>query len=184
MSNREEKLTVSVESGGKLTTAEYPIPDKLRIVIVINNQITNSPNTTQIASGAGRNSAAGNNAAIDSSNTQQQQSVGGAGIAKNIGMGGEQVEHHVKHDKNGKEDEIVIVINNQISLASKEETEEPEPQVTASATQVASGAGIDSAGGTNAAIGSSNTKQQFAVAGSETSISKNRSNNSPQREFE
>ena len=47
--------------------------DKRKVVIVINNQITFAPNTTQIASGAGRNSAAGSNAAIDSSNTSSSK---------------------------------------------------------------------------------------------------------------
>ncbi|HBI05013.1 MAG TPA: hypothetical protein DDY49_13405 [Paenibacillaceae bacterium] len=186
MPNKEEKLIVSVESEGRRTTAEYPVPEKLRIVIIINNQITNVPNTTQIASGAGYNSAAGNNAALDSSNTLQQQSVGGAGVAKNFGLGGPQIEPHVSQEKKKDGEEIVIVINNQINQSQPpEETvspEPPEPQVTASATQVASGAGHDSAGGTNAAIGSSNTKQQFSVAGGDNSEAKNFTKKAPQEE--
>jgi hypothetical protein len=134
-----------------------PVTDKPKIVIVINNQFTSAPNTTQIASGAGRNSAAGNNAAIDSSNTEQQQSVGAEGEATNTGMGGEQIEGHEKDKEHMEQDvEFVLVINNQVNVTSTEQ---------ASATQVASGGGDDSAAGTNAAIESSNTKQQHAVGG-------------------
>ncbi|MGK5508738.1 hypothetical protein [Brevibacillus formosus] len=61
-----------------------------RVVVVLNTQFTNAPNTTQIASGAGRSSAAGNDAAIDSANTLQQQSVGAGGIARNRGMNNRQ----------------------------------------------------------------------------------------------
>lgn len=67
------------------------------VIVIINNQFTNAPNTTQIASGAGGNSASGNNAAIDSSNTLQQQSVGASGKAKNIGMNGKQSQPQKKH---------------------------------------------------------------------------------------
>ena len=70
------------------------IANKRKIVIVINNQITFAPNTTQIASGAGQNSAAGSNAAIDSSNTRQQQTVGAGGEAINKGISGDQIEPH------------------------------------------------------------------------------------------
>jgi hypothetical protein len=150
-----EKVAVIVEKEGERIVAKSPISEKLKIIIVINNQFTSAPNTTQIASGAGRNSAAGSNAAIDSSNTEQQQSVGAAGTARNMGMKGEQSERH-ENQKNPRDDEeIVIVINNQINKAEK----------MSSATQVASGSGTDSAGGTNSAIGSSNTKQQHAVGG-------------------
>lgn len=70
------------------------LADKRKIVIVINNQITFAPNTTQIASGAGQNSAAGSNAAIDSSNTRQQETVGAGGEAINKGISGDQIEPH------------------------------------------------------------------------------------------
>lgn len=70
------------------------LDDKRKIVIVINNQITFAPNTTQIASGAGQNSAAGSNAAIDSSNTRQQETVGAGGEAINKGISGDQIEPH------------------------------------------------------------------------------------------
>ncbi|PEI52714.1 hypothetical protein [Bacillus pseudomycoides] len=141
------------------------LTDKRKIVIVINNQITFAPNTTQIASGAGQNSAAGNNAAIDSSNTEQQQSVGAGGKAINKGISGDQIEPHEKKKETSDEEvEFVLIINNQINETNEEQ---------ASATQVASGGGDDSAAGTNAAIESSNTKQQHAVGGGTDSLAKN-----------
>ncbi|WP_336992321.1 hypothetical protein [Bacillus toyonensis] len=141
------------------------LADKRKIVIVINNQITFAPNTTQIASGAGQNSAAGSNAAIDSSNTEQQQTVGAGGKAINKGMSGEQIEpHKTKKENSDEEVEFVLIINNQINETSEEQ---------ASATQVASGGGEDSAAGTNAAIESSNTKQQHAVGGGTGSLAEN-----------
>lgn len=150
-----KKVNVVVEKDGERIVARSLISEKPKIVIIINNQFTSAPNTTQIASGAGRNSAAGNNAAIDSSNTEQQQSVGAEGEAKNFGMNGNQYEPHEKHGNWCDDEELVIVINNQINQAEN----------VSSATQVASGSGTDSAGGTNAAIASSNTKQQHAVGG-------------------
>ncbi|MFC0416353.1 hypothetical protein ACFFHH_12930 [Cytobacillus solani] len=155
--NVNETISVVVKRDGDEIVSRSLISDKSKIVIVINNQFTSSPNTTQIASGAGRNSAAGNNAALDSSNTEQQQSVGAGGEAKNFGMNGNQSEPHVKHGHCDNDSELVIVINNQINQAGEE----------AGATQVASGAGKDSTAGTNAAIESSNTKQQHAVGGGE-----------------
>ncbi|KAB2328504.1 hypothetical protein F7731_25595 [Cytobacillus depressus] len=151
-----------------------PVADKPKIVIVINNQFTSAPNTTQIASGAGRNSAAGNNAAIDSSNTEQQQGVGAKGQARNRGMSGDQIEPHKKETEYSEHgEEIVIVINNQVN-----KTRTPQ----ASATQVASGGGDDSAAGTNAAIESSNTKQQHAVGGDEAGSAINSGEDSNQTE--
>jgi hypothetical protein len=82
MTNINEKITVIVKKNGKRTITKSPLSGKSKIVVVINNQFTNAPNTTQIASGAGRSSAAGSNAAIASSNTRQQQSVGAGGKAK------------------------------------------------------------------------------------------------------
>lgn len=141
------------------------LADKRKIVIVINNQITFAPNTTQIASGAGQNSAAGSNAAIDSSNTRQQGTVGAGGEAINKGISGDQIEPHKKKKETSDEEaEFVIIINNQINKTRKEQ---------ASATQVASGGGEDSAAGTNAAIKSSNTKQQHAVGGGTDSSAEN-----------
>ncbi len=161
VANINEKINVNFPVGAAgrdhiiISDVQSIVSSKPKIVIIINNQFTSAPNTTQIASGAGRNSAAGNNAALDSSNTEQQQSVGAAGEAKNFGINGNQSEPHEKHDNCDDNSEIVIVINNQINQA----------EVVSSATQVASGSGTDSAGGTNAAIASSNTKQQHAVGG-------------------
>lgn len=145
-----------IDDNGHTTTSEFPFWPGHKIVIVINNQFTDSPNTTQIASGAGRSSSAGNNAAVASSNTLQQQSVGAQGEAHNTGMEGEQTEPHVKPCWEEDDEWTVIVINNQVNKSGQSE---------ASATQVASGGGTYSAAGTNAAIESSNTKQQHAVGG-------------------
>jgi hypothetical protein len=158
MANIDEKITVIVEKNEKRTITKSPLSGKSKIVVVINNQFTNAPNTTQIASGAGRSSAAGSNAAIASSNTRQQQSVGAGGKAKNLGIKGKQYEPHKKHGKRNNAKEVVIVINNQVAKRSKRKS-------ISSATQVASGSGTYSTGGTNSAIESSNTKQQHAVGG-------------------
>jgi hypothetical protein len=173
MADVDEKIIFTIDHGGKIVTTESPISEIKKIVIVINNQITSSPNTTQIASGSGRNSAAGNNAAIDSSNTLQQQSVGAQGHAKNIGMKGDQIEPHVKQEEWKDGEELIIIINNQINETSGE----------SSATQVASGGGTDSAGGTNAAIQSSNTKQQHAVGGDQSGFALNSRMDSQQKEI-
>lgn len=165
MSNNEKELNQAIlfrfvkEDGQEINVG--PLTDKQKIVIVINNQITTAPNTTQIASGAGHNSAAGNNAAIDSSNTKQQQSVGAEGKAYNSGMSGDQIEPHKEKDKEYSDPELefILVINNQVNSTSKEQ---------AGATQVASGGGNDSGAGTNAAIESSNTEQQHSVGGGGT----------------
>jgi hypothetical protein len=170
-----DKLAVIVERDGEKTITETPLPSPpIKLVVVINNQITDSPNTTQIASGAGLNSAAGSNAAIDSSNTLQQQTVGGAGEADNSGMNGKQEESHTKPDHGGRGLEVVIVLNNQINRAGS----------TAAATQVASGGGLDSASGTNSVIGSSNSKQQHAVGGSEGGSASNAGMDDSQREVD
>jgi hypothetical protein len=173
MAEVDEKIIFTIDHGGKIVTTESPISAIKKIVIIINNQITSSPNTTQIASGSGRNSAAGNNAAIDSSNTLQQQSVGAQGRAKNIGMKGDQSEPHVKHEEWKDGEELCIIINNQINETPGE----------SSATQVASGSGTDSAGGTNAAIQSSNTKQQHAVGGDHSGFAINSRMDSHQEEI-
>jgi hypothetical protein len=173
MADVDEKIIFTIDHGGKIVTTESPISAIKKIVIVINNQITSSPNTTQIASGSGRNSAAGNNAAIDSSNTLQQQGVGAQGHAKNNGMKGDQIEPHAKHEEWKDGEELVIIINNQIHEAAGE----------SSATQVASGGGTDSTGGTNAAIQSSNTKQQHAVGGDQSGFALNSRMDSQQKEI-
>jgi hypothetical protein len=190
---RKEKVTVTVKLNGVRAKIRRPLHKSLKVILVINNQFTDAGNTTQIASGAGRSSAAGNNAAIDSSNTEQQQSVGAGGEATNTGMRGEQSETHRKHCRHRKhhhrhhhhrhhhhpnkrhhrhhpshpphpshrereKDDIVVVLNNQINRSKNN-------QSVSAATQVASGGQTYSAGGTNAAIESSNTKQQHAVGG-------------------
>lgn len=154
----DERPTVVFERDGERFVVMPSPSEKKKNVIVINNQFTSAPNTTQIASGAGRNSAAGNNAALDSSNSEQQQSVGAEGTARNTGIEGNQVEPHNEHGHGHDEQENVIIINNQVDMGKEQ----------SSATQVASGAGKDSTAGTNAAIESSNTKQQHAVGGSGT----------------
>lgn len=149
-----------IDNNGHTSTSEFPYWPGQRIVIVINNQFTDSPNTTQIASGAGRSSSSGNNAAVAASNTLQQQSVGAKGEAENSGMEGKQTEPHIVPGGDDECDEsIVIVINNQINKSGAAQ---------AGATQVASGGGVYSAAGTNSAIESSNTKQQHAVGGENT----------------
>jgi hypothetical protein len=169
----DEKIIITMKSDGKETISESPVSEKKKIVIIINNQFTIAPNTTQIASGAGRNSAAGNNAALDSSNTEQQQSVGSQGKARNFGMKGNQSEPHAIDGEWNAEEELTIVINNQVNETSEE----------SSATQVASGSNIDSAGGSNAAIQSSNTKQQHAVSGDNSALASNLGMNNPQEEI-
>jgi hypothetical protein len=77
---------------------------------------------------------------------------------KNLGIKGKQYEPHKKHGKRNNAKEVVIVINNQVAKRSKRKS-------ISSATQVASGSGTYSTGGTNSAIESSNTKQQHAVGG-------------------
>lgn len=166
----KNQITVIIQKGKNKTVMKSPLSGFRRVVIVVNNQFTDSPNVTQIASGAGKSSAAGSNAAIKSPNTTQQQSVGaGGGKAKNIIK-----KKKKKASTSGvdagtstsrKRKEIVIVVNNQTAkLRGK----------TGAATQVASGAGRYSTGGTNSAIESSRTKQQHAVAGGKGSRSTNK----------
>jgi hypothetical protein len=156
MTAAENNVRVVVEVRGERIVVESPLTR--RLVLIVNTQFTNAPNTTQIASGAGRSSAAGNNVTVDSSNTLQQQSVGADGQANNSGMDGEQLEKHPPHKRKDDEHEVTVVVNTQIN-------ETGEVTAQASATQVASGGGVFSAAGTNAAIESSNTKQQHAVGG-------------------
>ncbi|RNB56988.1 hypothetical protein EDM57_11765 [Brevibacillus gelatini] len=158
MRRSKDKLTVIYQKGKKRMVVRTTLNDSRRVVVVLNAQFTNAPNTTQIASGAGRSSAAGNNAAIASANTKQQQSVGAGGKAKNSGITGGQREWRgkLREARNGQE--AVVVINDQIVKLGRRHAD-------ASATQVAGGGGTYSTGGTNAAIESSNTKQQHAVGG-------------------
>lgn len=169
----EKKVYINAGMQGERTVTEYDVNGKMKVTVVINNQFTNAPNTTQIASGAGRSSTAGNNAAIDSSNTEQQQSVGGQGKARNEGMKGEQLQPQDKHAGHHDSDEIVFVINNQLHCSG---------DTDAAATQVASGGGVYSAAGTNAAVESTNTKQQHAVGGDKTGRALNTGMNNKQIE--
>lgn len=165
MAKKNNRLTIIIEKGNKRMVASAPISAMKRLVFVINRQYTNAPNTTQISSGAGRSSAAGNNAAIQSPNTRQQQSVGAGGKAKNSGLAGR--DRHVtarsQTRRTGKE--VVIVINDQIVKL-------PKRYRNASATQVTSGGGTYSTGGTNSAIESPGTKQQHAVGGGGVALNK------------
>ncbi|WP_420808661.1 hypothetical protein [Cohnella luojiensis] len=148
--------------------ARTPIAGIDKLVFVVNHQFTNAPNTTQIASGAGRSSAAGNNAAIESPNTQQQQSVGAGGTAKNKwfkGPNGGLYRGKTQPGKHRHGKEIIIVLNDQI-------VKFPRKAANASATQVASGGGRYSTSGTNSAIESAGTKQQHAVGGGGTAVNK------------
>lgn len=82
----------------KKTAVARSVQENMKVVVVINNQFTNAPNTTQIASGGGTFSASGTNSAIESSNTKQQFSVDGAeaSLAFNSGMDSEQIEQSSK----------------------------------------------------------------------------------------
>jgi hypothetical protein len=88
-------------------------------------------------------------------------------------MEGDQSEPHARCGDGNDEDTITLVINNQFNGAIGE----------SSATQVGSGGGTDSAGGTNAAVQSSNTKQQHAVGGDNTGRAFNRGMDSSQQEI-
>jgi hypothetical protein len=167
MRNSSPMLIVIIKRGKTKTITQCPIFGKKRIVVVINDQFTNAPNTTQIASGAGRSGAAGSNAAVDSSNTQQQQqSVGAGGKAKNSPIRGKQTQPSHKKLKR-RQDEVIIVVNNQTSKL-------PKRGQNASSTQVAGGSGKDNASGTNSAVDSANTKQQHAVGGGTGSVALNK----------
>ncbi|UHA73389.1 hypothetical protein [Paenibacillus sp. 481] len=167
------RITIIIEKGKKRLTARAPIHGIKRFVFVVNHQFTNAPNTTQIASGSGRSSAAGNNAAIKSPHTKQQQSVGAGGTAKNKWLnkkGSKRADHKLLQGKKWAKKrrhfkEIVVVLNDQIVKL-------PRRAANASATQVASGAGKYSTSGTNSAIESAGTKQQHAVGGGGTAENK------------
>jgi len=166
MAQRNDRFTIIIKKGNKRMVAAAPLTGIHKLVFVINHQFTNAPNTTQISSGAGRSSAAGNNAAIKSPNTRQQQSVGADGKARNNSVDGNfplRYTHSKLRRRYGKE--VVVVINDQIVKL-------PKRRINASATQVASGGGIYSTGGTNSAINSPCTKQQHAVGGGGTASNK------------
>lgn len=79
MAKQKDRITVIIQKGKQRIVTRTPLAGISRLVFVINNQYTNAANTTQIASGAGRSSAAGSNAAIASPYTRQQESVGAGG---------------------------------------------------------------------------------------------------------
>ncbi|SEU11291.1 hypothetical protein [Paenibacillus sp. NFR01] len=155
-----DRITVIIQKGKRRIVTRTPLAGVDRLVYVINNQYTNAANTTQIASGAGRSSASGSNAAIASPYTRQQQSVGAGGNAANLGgakgrRGGRiRTLPPIVHGRK----EIVVVVNNQTVKV-------PKGTGSSSATQVGSGGGTYSSGGTNAAIDSPGTRQQQAVGG-------------------
>ncbi|ANY73853.1 hypothetical protein BBD41_15405 [Paenibacillus ihbetae] len=167
----KDHLTITVEKGNHRYSLTSPLGGIERFTVVVNDQFTNAPNTTQIASGAGKSSAAGNNAAIRSPFTYQQESVGAGGIAKNLGLKNS-LHHGAKPDgkipKSKKhQKEVVFVINKQVVRL-------PRSGRDSSATQIASGAGAFSTGGTNSAIESRGTRQQQAVGGGSGSKAINR----------
>ncbi|MGG1555418.1 hypothetical protein ABE452_26975 [Paenibacillus ferrarius] len=165
---KDDRVTIIIQKGRKRIVTHAPMTGVDRLVFVVNHQYTNAPNTTQIASGAGRSSAAGSNAAIKSPYTRQQQSVGADGKAKNIllksfkggPVSGTSIQGMHRHGK-----EIIVVLNDQIVKL-------PKRAKGASATQIASGAGRYSTGGTNSAIESPGTKQQHAVGGGGKALNK------------
>lgn len=161
------QVTIIIEKSKRRVITKAPLSGVDKIVFVVNRQFTNAPNTTQIASGAGRSSAAGSNAAIKSPHTNQQQSVGAGGKAKNIDIkgGGRYNANRARSTGKRTGKEVVVVINDQIVKV-------PKGTKGAAATQVASGAGKYSTGGTNSAIESAGTKQQHAVGGGGTAINK------------
>jgi hypothetical protein len=168
MKKKAERLTVIIETGKKRMVARTPLTGLRRLVFVVNRQFTNAPNTTQISSGAGRSSAGGNNAAINSPYTKQQQSVGAGGTAKNKvvkGINGWRNGGALPSGIGVSRKEVVIVVNDQVVKL-------PKGSKNASATQVTSGGGVYSTGGTNSAIESAGTKQQHAVGGGGVALNK------------
>jgi hypothetical protein len=166
-----EELVVIVKKPGSRIVSRIPLRGFNRVVFVYNRQFTNAPNTTQIASGAGKSSAAGSNAAIGSKNTWQQESVGAGGKASNRGdlPRGRSSGKHSDGGIHGstREKEAVIVVNDQVVKLAKGSRQ-------SSATQVASGGGRHSAGGTNAAIESKGSRQQQAVGGGSGGVGANK----------
>lgn len=160
MAKQKDRIVVIIQKGKRRIVTRTPLAGVGRLVFVINNQYTNAANTTQIASGAGRSSAGGSNAAIASPYTRQQQSVGAGGDAVNRGSKGKgyRGRHNARLPLIAGGKEIVIVVNNQTVKL-------PKGSQSSSATQVGSGGGTYSTGGTNSAIESPYTRQQQAVGG-------------------
>lgn len=171
MAKSKDQIVVIIQKGNRRIVSRTPLYGVDRLVFVINNQYTNAPNTTQIASGAGRSSASGNNAAIASPYTRQQQSVGAGGDATNLGSKGKQRGAVKPPLLYPNQKEVVVVINNQTVKL-------PKRSQNASATQVASGSGTYSTGGTNSAIDSPWTRQQQAVGGGTGGHATNKGNGS------
>jgi len=169
MSYKKDRLTIMIEKGKKRMVTRTPLAGIKRLVFIFNHQFTNAPNTTQIASGAGKSSAAGSNAAIKSPYTQQQQSVGAGGKAKNKAVKGHSFSTSHFPSKKFRHDgkELIVVLNDQIVKL-------PKRFRNASATQIASGAGKYSTGGTNSAIQSKGTRQQHAVGGGKGALAVNK----------
>nr|WP_249901254.1 hypothetical protein [Paenibacillus sp. PK3_47] len=158
MAKQKDRIVVMIQRGKRKIVTRTPLAGIGRLVFVINNQYTNAANTTQIASGAGRSSAGGSNAAIASPYTRQQQSVGAGGDAANFGSKGRSGRKQQPPLLSPSFKEIVIVVNNQTVRLARGST-------GSSATQIGSGGGTYSTGGTNAAIESTGTRQQHAVGG-------------------
>lgn len=175
MAKHRDRIVVIIQKGKRRIVTRTPLAGIDRLVFVINNQYTNAANTTQIASGAGRSSASGSNAAIASPYTRLQESVGAGGYAANVDSRGSRGskgsrgrrQHGPLLHPHGKEKEIVIVVNNQTVKL-------PRGSKSSSATQVGSGGGTYSTGGTNAAIESPGSRQQQAVGGGAGSHASNR----------
>jgi hypothetical protein len=116
MAPRKDRFQIIIKKGNKRMAAKVRLADIHKLIFVINHQFTNAPNTTQIASGAGRSSAAGNNAAIQSPNTRQQQSVGSGGTARNTDSIGSSPLRFARSGTSRRHygKEVVVVINDQI----------------------------------------------------------------------
>ncbi|SIR55121.1 hypothetical protein SAMN05880570_4172 [Paenibacillus sp. RU4T] len=164
-----DRLTLILQKGNRRIVAKAPLAGIGRLVFVFNRQFTNAPNTTQIASGAGRSSAAGSNAAINSPYTRQQQSVGAGGKAINKGAAGRSSRVYsppfMQQARSIGGKEVVIIVNDQVVRL-------PKGSPSSSATQIASGAGRFSTGGTNSTIESPGSFQQDAVGGGGTAVNK------------
>lgn len=122
MTSRKDQLTIILKKGNQRLIAKTPLPGVDRIVVVVNRQFTNAPNTTQIASGAGHSSAGGSNAAIDSPYVRQQQSVGAGGKAINrdgksgpVGAWRLRGSQPTVRGKARRGKEVVIVVNDQVA---------------------------------------------------------------------
>lgn len=167
MSRQGLELIVVIKKPGSRIVSKVPLKGMQRVVVVYNRQFTNAPNTTQIASGAGKSSAAGSNAAIASPDTFQQESIGAGGKAMNKGQLRRAKGNRTNGGRSARGKEAIIVVNDQVVKLVRRDGQ-------ASATQIASGAGKYSTGGTNSAINSPRTKQQQAVGGGSGGVGVNK----------